>query len=315
MRCKATNRASPPRRLSALLLALLGFAGMAGPTGSAAGAEPRRDPSFNEQVSKQAEIYRSRGIHVPEGYVIDRSLLSYFFTLPPDFAGSLADLGPQQRWLDIGAGEGRAIIDYRTSRYDAMLPQSEDRRGEKAKAVAISIEDRRTARWHQTAASLGADHMRYFHGKRLREYSLEDLGRFDVISDVIGGFSYALDLSLFVQKVMELLEVNGSFYSLLQDVHSETGANRPYYAPSPFLTEIRNADGSEVKVCAWLKSIPCVEVTCELKTELAPPIERYRVKKVCEHVAVPRLVPTHFEAGTPPERRFRLSGAAGASRP
>jgi hypothetical protein len=35
----------------------------------------------------------------------------------------------------------------------------------------------------------------------------------------------------------------------------------------------------------------------------------YRIHKVCNTVTVPALRPVHFEAGTPPERGYRLLGA------
>jgi hypothetical protein len=263
-------------------------------------------PQFNEELSKQESIYQSRGKQRPEGYVIDRSLLSYTHTLSPEFDRSLADLGSKDRWLDIGAGRGQAILDYFTPGYDMMRLDGRERRDKKAQAVAMSIEDRREPLWHQTAASLGANQIRYLFSRRLREYSLEELGQFRVITDVIGGFSYTQDLSLFMEKVLGFLELNGNFYTLLQDVHSQDGTNKPYYAGSPFLTEIANADGSEARVCSWLKSITCVEVTCELKMQWEPPIETYRIRKVCNDVAVSALVSTHYEAGTPPERGFRL---------
>jgi len=266
-------------------------------------------PQFNEELSKQEAIYQSRGEQVPEGYVIDRSLLSYTFTLSSAFDRALANLGPKDRWLDIGAGTGRAILDYYTSRYDIMHLEGQERRGKKAQAVAISIEDRRTPLWQENAASLGANQIQYLFSRRLREYSLEELGRFQVITDVLGGFSYSLNLSLFMEKVLGFLELNGSFFTILQDVHSDDGTNKPYYADSPFLTEIANADGSEVRVCSWLKSIACVEVTCEFRAQWQPPVEAYSIRKVCNDVTVPALVSTHFEAGTPPERGFRLPGA------
>ncbi len=69
----------------------------------------------------------------------------------------------------------------------------------KARAVAISIEDRRTDKWQQQAASLG-DRIRYLSGKRLRQYSREELGTFQIITDVFGGFTYTEDLSGFVGR-------------------------------------------------------------------------------------------------------------------
>ena len=243
---------------------------------------------------------------MPEGYTIDRTLEDYAQTLSSDFDSALANLGPKDRWLDIGAGKGNAILDYYTPDYDLNHLQGHARRGEKAKAVAISVEDRRTPLWHQTAASLVPSQIQYFFEKRVRDYSLGELGRFQVITDLLGGFSYTDELSVFLEKVLGFLELKGTFYTLLQDVNSQEGTNRPFYANSPYLTEISNADDSEVKVCVWLKRITCVEVSCELKAQWKPPIEVYRIHKVCDEVSVPALVRMHYQAGTPPERRYRL---------
>ena len=261
-------------------------------------------PKFDVEVSKQESIYYSEGERVPEGYTVDRSLSAYIDALSAGFNRALASLGATDRWLDIGAGKGQAILDYYGSDYDRRYLEGK-RRGKKAQAVAISIEDRRTPLWQENVASLGGDQIRYLFNRRLREYSLKELGKFQVITD-IGGFSYAVDLSLFMEKVMGFLELNGSFYTVLQDVHGEDGTNRPYYAKAPFLTELASADGSDVKVCSWLKRITCAEVTCELKTHWKPPIEAYRVRKVCNDVTVPALAQIKYEAGTPPERRYQL---------
>jgi hypothetical protein len=263
-------------------------------------------PKFNEEVSKQESILHSQGERVTEGYTINRSLADYTDGLSSEFDRSLANLGPKDRWLDIGAGQGQAILDYYAPDYDLMHLDGWERRGKKAQAVAISIEDRRTPLWQQNAASLGANQIQYLTNKRLREYSSEELGQFQVITDVIGGFSYTENLSLFVEKALGFLELNGNFYTVLQDVHPEDGTSRPFYAGSPYLTEIANADGSEVKVCSWLKSISCVEVTCESRAKWKPPIEAFRIHKVCNDVTVPALVLLKYEAGTPPERRFQL---------
>lgn len=261
---------------------------------------------FSEERSKQEAIYHSAGDGAVEGYTVDRSLSVYAEGLCTDFDRTLANLGPKDRWLDIGAGQGNAILDYYTPDYDLTHPEGRERRGKKAQAVAMSIEDRRTPLWRQSAASLGGNQIQYLFNKRLRDYSLEELGEFQLITDVIGGFSYTENLSLFVEKVLGFLELNGVFYTVLQDVHSEAGTNRPYYKDSPFLTEIANAEGAEVKVCSWLKSITCVEVTCELKTQWKPPVEAYRIRKTCSDVTVPALVRIDYEAGTPPQRRYQL---------
>ena len=268
----------------------------------------------DEEVSKQEAIYRSRGENVPGGYVIDRSLLSYASFLSPGFDRSLADLGPADRWLDIGAGQGLAILDYYTARYDAMHPEGRMRRGGKARAVAISIEDRRTPRWQETAARLAADQIRYLSGRRLREYSPGELGRFRLISDFTGGFSYTRDLSRFVEQVLGLLELNGDFYTLLLDVRPENGTNLPLDPETQFLTEIENDDGSDAGVCSWLKSVSCVRVECEADQKSNRPVELYRIHKICDDVAVPALVAIEYKAGTPPQRRFSTRKSPAESR-
>jgi len=260
-----------------------------------------------EEATRQEAIYRSQGDKVPTGYVIDRSLSQYASALPAEFDRSLAKLGAADRWMDIGAGMGQAIIDYYSAGYDAKLSPALGGSGSRARAVAVSIEDRRTALWHQAAAGLEANRINYYFGKPLEGYSLEELGKFQVITDFLGGFSYAPNLSAFVEKTLGFLQVNGEFFTVLQDVHSEIGTNRPFYNNAPYLTEIANADGGKVKVCEWLKSIGCVKVTCELRPGWKPPVEVYRVQKVCDNVTVPSLVATHFAAGTPPERHYRLA--------
>jgi hypothetical protein len=272
-------------------------------------SEPVASPALEGEASKQAGIYASRGASVPEGYVLDRSLLSYTIVLPGEFKEALAKLGPQDRWLDIGAGEGRAILDYGTGKYDIVF-EGLERGGKRAKAVAISIEDRRTPRWRETVERLGPQQIEYRFGKRLREYSVAELGRFQLITDVMGAFSYTRDLALFMEKTLGFLEVGGAFYTVLQDVRTAAGTNKPHYPGASFLTELIASDNSELKVCAWLKRIGCVEATCEARPQTAPPTEVYGMRKVCEQVSVPPLELVHFEAGTPPERRFRALAEA-----
>jgi hypothetical protein len=267
---------------------------------------------FKDELSRQEQIYQGKGEQRLDGYVIDRGLSTYTNALPSGFGSALANLGAGDRWLDIGAGMGQAVLDYYSPIYESKQADGWKHRGRKASTVAMSIEDRRTPYWHEVAARLETNQLRYVFNKPLKEYSSEELGKFQLITDVIGGFSYSTDLSLFMEKVMGFLTVNGTFYTVLQDVRAEGGKNKPYYAGASFLTEIQDARGAEVGICSWLKSMSCVQVTCEAKPDWQPPVEVYRIQKVCDDVAVPALSPIHFTAGTPPERGFRL---AGPSRP
>lgn len=261
------------------------------------------------EYALQDDIYRSRGRQIPRGYVLDRSLEAYTSILHGEFGRALASLGPDDRWLDIGAGQGQAMLDYHAPRHDKLQPEAGKRRGKKATSVAMSIEDRRTPQWQKAAAAVPAGKLQYLYGKRLREYSPEELGRFQLITDVMGGFSYAADLSRFMRTVMQVLEVNGSFLTVLQDVQMEQGTNKPFYEGYPFTTDIQSPGRKGTTICSWLKSMSCAEVRCEPKENWSLPLEVYHVRKVCEDVAVPALVPVDFAAGTPPQRGYQLDAA------
>ncbi|HEY1266764.1 MAG TPA: class I SAM-dependent methyltransferase [Candidatus Binatia bacterium] len=265
----------------------------------AAWAQEAAQPRFDEEIAKQQKIFNSRGADVPAGYITGRTLLSYLQMLP-GFCGSLGALDSSDRWLDIGAGAGQAILDYYSTEADSMAKMCTGSRG-KVRAVAMSIEDRRTDKWHRRAASLGDDRIRYLAGKRLRQYSPEELGKFQIITDVFGGFSYTDDLSGFVERTLRLLEVGGVFYTLMQSVHLERGEDMPN---TSYLTELVDTSGRDDKVCAWLKRTVCVEVTCESKNNWRAPTELIAVKKICGEVSVPRMKLLKYEAGDPPGRRF-----------
>lgn len=278
-------------------------------------AQNTAPPVVETERAKQEKIYQARGELRLEGYVIDRSLAAYVLALQSGFAQALANLGPEERWLDIGAGQGLAVLDYYAPEYDPRQAGRRERQIKKGRAVAMSIEDRRTPRWQQTADTLEPKQIQYIFGKPLREYTTQELGHFQLITDVIGGFSYTENLALFMEKVLSLLTVNGTFYTVAQDVRNEAGSNKPHYAGDPFLSRIRNAAGDDIGICAWLKQISCVEVSCDYKGDWIPPIETYKVRKTCNNTAVPPLKSERFVAGTPPERVFLLSSPAPAAKP
>ncbi len=260
-------------------------------------------PRINEEIAKQEKIYRSRGADVPSGYVTGRALSDYAELLPSGFCDALGRLGSSDRWLDIGAGDGQAILDYYALEDDAAPAQKCARSFSKARAVAMSVEDRRTDEWRQQAAIFGDDRIRYLTGKRLRNYSGEELGKFQIITDVYGGFSYTEDLSQFLEKVLGLLETGGTFYTMVQSVHLEDGKDK---LNTWYLTELVDAAGRDVKVCSWLKQTACAKVSCESKSDWDTPTELINIRKVCSDVSVPGMKLLKYEAGNPPGRRFQL---------
>jgi SAM-dependent methyltransferase len=282
------------RAIPIAIVLFLAFAG-------AARSQDLAPSRIDEEIAKQQKIYNSRGAEVPEGYITGRSLASYVQLLP-GFCGALGALGSSDRWLDIGAGAGQAILDYYAPEADSPAKMCSAAAG-KVRAVAISIEDRRTDKWRRRADTLGDDRIQYLAGRRLRQYAPEELGKFQIITDVFGGFSYTDDLSGFVERTLRLLETGGVFYTLLQSVHLEDGNDNPN---SSYLTEMVDAAGRDAKVCSWLKRISCVEVTCESKSGWNAPTELINIRKVCSDVSVPHMSLLKYQAGDPPDRRFQM---------
>jgi SAM-dependent methyltransferase len=256
-------------------------------------------PRIDEEFAKQEKVYRRRG---GGSYTTNRGLSSYAEVLPTGFCDALGKLGSSDRWLDIGAGQGQAILEYYAPENDAA-PERCGGSGPKARVVAISIEDRRTDKWKQQAASLGDDRMRYLAGKRLRHYSPEELGKFQLITDVYGGFTYTENLSRFIEKMLSLLEIGGAVYTVLPAVHLEDGTDK---LGTWYKTELVDAASRPVKVCSWLKQTTCTKITCESKTDWDEPTQLIKIRKVCSGVSVPRTNLVEYMAGAPPGRRFQL---------
>lgn len=270
-------------------------------TGAARSVEPAQ--TLPQEMAKQEKIFRSQGIDVPGDYVTDRGLSQYAELLPEGFCDALGRLGSSDRWLDIGAGEGQALLDYYAVEDDTAPVKKCAASITKARAVAISIEDRRTEMWRRYSAIFGGDRLCYLSGRRLREYSQEELGKFQIITDVYGGFSYSQDLSLFMEKTLGFLETGGVFYTMVQNVHLENGKDKP---DRSYQTELVDASGGDVRVCSWLKRTACVEVSCDSKSDWTRPTELIKIRKVCSDVSVLRLKLLNFEAGNPPTRRYQL---------
>jgi hypothetical protein len=257
-------------------------------------------PRIDEEITKQEKIYRRQGAR---SYTANRGLSSYAEVLPAGFCDALARLGSSDRWLDIGAGEGQALLDYYAPQSDTA-PEKCGGSAHKARAVAMSIEDRRTDQWKQQSASLGDDRLRYLSGKRLRQYSIEELGKFQLITDVYGGFTYTENLSRFLERVLSLLEMGGSFYTVLPSVHLEDGTDK---LGTWYKTEMVDAASRPIKVCSWLRQTTCAKITCESKPGWDEPTQLIKIDKVCSGGAVPRTNLVEYTAGTPPSRRFQLA--------
>ena len=105
-------------------------------------------PRIEQEITKQEEIYRRQGADVPRGYITNRGLSDYAELLPSGFCDALGRLGSSDRWLDIGAGDGQAILAYYAPEDDAAPADKCARsgaRGARGGDVHRGSSDRRVA--------------------------------------------------------------------------------------------------------------------------------------------------------------------------
>src|SRR5690606_16387789 len=136
----AVNSSVAGARSALARLAVLMVVVQAVGLGSGWSQEPAHS-ALGEEIAKQDKIYHSRSTDGGAPYTTNRGLSRYAELLPSGFCDDLGKLGSSDRWLDIGAGEGHAVLDYHAPEQTAPPAEKCAGSGPRARAVAISIED------------------------------------------------------------------------------------------------------------------------------------------------------------------------------
>ncbi|MNK06291.1 hypothetical protein D3C87_241850 [compost metagenome] len=199
-------------------------------------------------------------------FVTSRDLSEYKSILHQDFADSLKKLGPTQHWIDLGAGKANAQIEYLKSfESPLMAPQ--------ATAVAYKLD-----RWFSPPKLQGK--------LMIREGAFElqatsTWKKADLITDLFGVISYTPALHSSLQKIVDLLNVQGELFIYT----------------TPYLTEFRTAAGS-FKLRDFLSSIDGLRVEGDHGS--------LKVIKEKEQVLIPELKLLRFRDEAPPSRVFQV---------
>lgn len=177
--------------------------------GAAAASPPVRCTHYFSRAtpdSLAAEVAKVRSaLEGNHFFVTDRTLLwnrgdfprTYLRELGSSLVDRLRGLGSEHRWLDVGAGEALAMLQY-------LLNSSFPHKAELT-AIAVSIPlDVRTQRIQAIAPSF-----RYLVG-RIEDARAEELGEFDLITDVYGALAYSHDVSATLRAEISRLRVGGT---------------------------------------------------------------------------------------------------------
>lgn len=263
--------------------------------------------------------------HAKNAYHVKRSLLEYCNTLTPNPAEATIDLETQRDvwvtkdmyemyraapvektdlfrdvmglgedgvWLDAGAGYAQAQQDLRAAGAKAKLIACGLKKPQAGQSGCTSADDDASLSSFEAAEG---DRFQYVEGRVQLPHIREEIGKVDVITDMIGAFSYSHP-TLTLQAYADLLKPGGRLYL-------QTYAER---------FEIENPSGGpNLSLPDWLATIPGFEL--KSVTECTPfgrkpSLAMVLVRTDDEEVTIPPMYTTSWAAPhLPPIRRFALT--------
>lgn len=219
------------------------------------------------RIERHQELERIAEKRMVENeFRVNSGLDLYKQTFGDPFTNVLAKMGDSSRWLDGGAGEAKAMIDYLDG-------------GGKGKCVATGYRIPQQALERvKNATQTYSGRFHYADGKFLGEMSDNELGGkgFDLISDLNGVLYYTKTLVEDVKRYLDLLNVGGLL--VFTNVHIEI--DMPNAAAHP---------GSVPAIARWISNISGVRVVYHEKMGM------YEVHKNSAENLVPDLVLNLYE--------------------
>lgn len=165
-------------------------------------------------------------------FVTDRGLAEYRFFLGPGFFRRLKALGPQDHWMDIGAGSANAMNDYFHYAQKGLLPMP------RMTAVTIS------AAPIKRRSLFRSRKFRYWAGRPFEEYPDRELGHADLLTDLFGATTYSLRFDVVLEKMARRLKPEGIAYFSIKTAK----------------LVIRAGSGKRIKVKDWLGAIKGIRI-------------------------------------------------------
>jgi hypothetical protein len=224
--------------------------------------------------------------------IVDRDLRIYGMGFGTKFQAALEALSSGGRWVDFGAGEARAQLDYLQIR----ASKSDRKRGllshflgtPSPQVVAIGYRHFQDASYaHSQGKTEAYDELRrqfqaqerfvYLEGRLVEEISDEEIGPFDLGTDYFGALTYTLDLTATVNKYLRLLHRPAVSRMFFVTSDSERAA-----------TYIETRDGRRLSLAAWLTAQPGLNVET-LKLSPDGHEDFYMLTKVRDDVRVPEV--------------------------
>lgn len=244
----------------------------------------------DEEAEAEADPYERR--LRDNDFRVGAGLDAYSSAFHSNFGQSLANLGPNSRWLDGGSGNAQAMQDLVARRGgpgSGNLPQMiatayERPTGDRAGTLNT---------FEQQMANQSPGHFQYNSGSFFGDLTNEDLGvnpdnpdtLMDLITDQSGVMLYTHTLSQDLQRYLDLLKVGGEIYT------SNFGS----------LSIDGQQHGPQDVISGWLGGVEGLEMSRGDRGGDGA----YRLRKLAEGVQIPQLQRTGGNDSTfPPSRAF-----------
>ncbi len=239
---------------------------------------------FRKTLSRIADNDFSIGRSLTKGSWIKNKFYpteyGYSQLLYRDFLKHLDNLTPYQSWLDSGAGEGRAILEYLQRKVSLHATVT---------ALTFSGTSNKILRKKiESIVRSDPGRIQFLEGKMLSQYDHNDLQSYDLITDVFGPLSYVRDFSGTLRLYLQRLKPDGELYFVTDPIGFKVKSDEKM--PS-------------INIIQWLRKIPFLQVDYQV---INFSLYSIRLKKLIDYVPVPELLveSSSYKDGVPPKRVY-----------
>jgi len=263
-----------------------------------------------------------------------RGFSHYVRTFPQSFSETLAQLGPDEHWVDAGSGEGFAIEDFfkreaieetllmKGARAGYFQYQTEVITKAQAQFILAAFNSKGLEQKPRVTGVTfvmernppAQPKLNFYTGRFFEEIAESELGSAALISDFYGVVSYSPNLSQVIQRYHQILKTGGKAYILVGDFVERPQVGAVGWDAPLANSRVKKANGTEVSLLDWLKSLKGFSASVEAR-EMAPRysvgsttggIRRYSLilEKTQESLEIPHLRLMDSDLGKPPVRIF-----------
>lgn len=223
-----------------------------------------------------------------------RSLHEYQDHLGDDFWAVLRALNSNQVWFDSGAGALVALSEFLTRTRlsphdDRPVPSLPWFRRPKAMGLVYRLPPEAQESLRAIEGARQRHRFTLFQDEKIETFNPGKVGKVDLLTDVMGPFSYTDRIDLVLNKYLELVPVGGHIFILTATLH----------------TKVTDHQGYTRHLSRYLKRVLAGhEVTLDFQHSTDPNLLHIRVTEAGPKILPPVRLKKPMKLSQPPERHF-----------